>query len=197
MNGKHYRPKERTEGLYEGLENVLMERWAAQVKNVYGRGYEDGKQDGKAAEEEKRDQITDKAYEDGMRKAWWAAETVINMSEVDRRRIFDTVFMADIIRDRTPSTVISLLEQNEKMEQALEHDRYEREFAIGNIVHFKGNSMRLMVIRRYTDDEDGKEKFDAIDWEGERYKRLECDKYVWIGIHSNFLQLVKPDMNGG
>lgn len=163
------------------------------LKWLYTQGYEDGVHDGRELEEEKRDQITDKAYEDGMSKAWWAAKTVSNMSEEDCKRIFGTVFMVDILRDRTPSTVISMLEQNKKIEQALEHDRYEQEFAIGNIVRAKGDSKRLMVIRRYTDDEDGKEKFDAIDWEGERYKRLECDKYTWIGIHSGFLKLVKPE----
>ena len=167
------------------------------LKWLYTQGYEDGVHDGRELEEEKRDQITDKAYEDGMRKAWWAAQTVSNMSEEDRKRIFGTVFMIDIFRDRTPSTVISMLEQNEKMKQALEHDRYEREFAIGNIVHTKGSSTRLMVIRRYTDDEDGKEKFDAIDGDGDHYLHLECDKYVWTGIHSGFLQFLKPDLNGG
>lgn len=167
------------------------------LKWLYTQGYEDGVHDGRELEEEKRDQITDKAYKDGMSKAWWAAQTVSNMSEEDCKRIFGTVFMVDILRDRTPSTVISMLEQNEKMEQALEHDRYEQEFAIGNIVRAKGGSKRLMVIQRYTDDEDGKEKFDAIDGYRDYYSHLECDKYVWIGIHSNFLQLVKPDMNGG
>lgn len=167
------------------------------LKWLYTQGYEDGVHDGRELEEEKRDQITDKAYEDGMSKAWWAAQTVSNMSEEDCKRIFGTVFVVNILRDRTPSTVISMLEQNEKMEQALEHDRYEREFAIGNIVHAKGDSKRFMVIQRYTDAVDGKEMFDAIDGDGDRHVHLECDKYVWTGIHSGFLKLLKPEESEG
>ena len=53
------------------------------------------------------------------------------------------------------------------------------------------------MTKRYTDDVDGKEKFDAIDGDGNHYFHLECDMYEWIGIHSYFLKLVKPDMNGG
>lgn len=169
------------------------EKINAHLKWLYTQGYEDGVHDGRELEEEKRDQITDKAYEDGMRKAWWAAETVCNMSEKDRKRIFGMVFWVDILRNRTPSTVISMLEQNEKMEQAHKYDRCEQDFAIGNIVHAKGDKKRFMVIQRYTDAVDGKEKFNAIDGDGDHYVHLECDKYVWTGIHSGFLKLVKPE----
>ena len=163
------------------------------LKWLYTQGYEDGVHDGRELEEEKRDQITDKAYEDGMSKAWWAAKTVSNMSEEDCKRIFGTVFMVDIFRDRTPSTVISMLEKYEKDKKIAEEERkdIDRQFAIGNIVCNKQmKSYRLMVVRRYVDS-NGVEKFCGVDDCGFYHDKAEYENFSWTGLHSGYMDFMK------
>lgn len=198
MNGKHYRPKERTDGLYARLENMLMASWTSQVKNVYDRGYKDGQQDGK--EQSDRDGTT--RYLKGLNDAWSAAKKLMDMPSQDRDRVFDGQVYYDIIRDRTPSTAISMLERYEKDKEIAEKDSQQREldigFAVGNIVRGKdGRSYRgqRLLITKICEYDNGVRVFEGIDEDGNLHTGcpIDLNYYTWTGIHSNFMQFLSPE----
>lgn len=179
--GDRYKPEERVEHL------------SCDLIQAYIKGYEDGVYDGMDREGQKNDKVTDKAYIDGMSAAWRAAEKVSNMSENDCKRIFGTVFLFDILRDRTPSTVISMLEKDEKEKEAFEKEKgYDINFAVGNIVRHKDNDgIRVMVLNEHFTDVDGGEKFIAVDRNGGVFNSLTCDNFVWTGINVGYAKYLK------
>ena len=173
--GDRYKPEER-------VRNMNCD-----LIQSYIKGYEDGVYDGMDREGQKNDKVTDKAYMDGMSAAWKAAEKVSNMSEDDCKRVFGTVFLCDILRDRTPSTVISMLEQDEKEKEAFEKEKdYDINFAVGNIVrHNNNDDIRVMVLSEHFTGNDGKEKFRAVYRDGEVFTS-DCDNFVWTGINVRY-----------
>lgn len=184
--GDRYKPEERVEHL------------SCDLIQAYIKGYEDGVYDGMDREGQKNDKVTDKAYIDGMSAAWRAAEKVSNMSENDCKRIFGTVFLFDILRDRTPSTVISMLEKDEKEKETIEKRKtYDREFAVGNIVRHKDNrDIRGMVLNEHFTDDDGKEKFRAVGSSGGVFNHLSCEDYVWTGINVGYAKYLRRSEDG-
>ena len=178
--GDRYKPEER-------VRNMNCD-----LIQSYIKGYEDGVYDGMDREGQKNDKVTDKAYIDGMSAAWRAAEKVSNMSENDCKRVFGTVFLYDILRDRTPSTVISMLEQDEKEKKAFEKEKeYDTNFAVGNIVRIKDGESRVLVVDDHFTGEGGIEKFRAIDEYGNLFTDFDCDKFVWTGIHVGYAKYLK------
>lgn len=179
--GDRYKPEERVEHL------------SCDLIQAYIKGYEDGVYDGMDREGQKNDKVTDKAYIDGMSAAWKAAEKVSNMPREDRMRIFGKVFLYDIVRDRNPSTVISMLEQDEKEKEAIDKKKdYDKDFAVGNIVRHKDNDdIRLMVLNEHFTNVDGKEKFIAVDCNGGVFDGLTCDDFVWTGINVGYAKYLK------
>lgn len=69
----HYRPKERTDGLDIGIKRAVEDAWNTQVRMIYDRGYEDGKEDGAAkvlrdgmgAGLKDREEVAKEAYQRG------------------------------------------------------------------------------------------------------------------------------------
>lgn len=189
MNGEHYRPLEAMCEVCDLLNRAID----ARMEEMYKRGYADGLEDGK----EQSDRDGTKRYLKGLNDAWAAAKKLMDMPSQDRDRVFDSQVYYDIIRDRTPSTVITMLERyekdkeiaekEEKRQQTLDHD-----FAIGNIVRHKSsiNSPTLLIVSRY--EEDGEEYFDAIDRDGCKRTAYICSDYVWTGIHSGVMNLLNP-----
>jgi len=179
--GDRYKPEER-------VRNMNCD-----LIQSYIKGYEDGVYDGMDRGGQKNDKVTDKAYMDGMSAAWKAAEKVSNMPREDRKRIFGKVFLYDIVRDRTPLTVISMLEQDEKEKEAIKNGKnYDRDFAIGNIVRHKDNrDIRGMVLNEHFTDDDGKEKFRAVGSSGGVFNLLSCEDYVWTGINVGYAKYLR------
>ena len=188
LTGENYKPKERIDDNSKIINELYRLMYI-----LYDRGYADGEQDGEKSKVKERETITDVAYEHGLEAAWAAAKKLMDMSREEKDRIFDSPRAYEIIRDRTPSTVISMLERYEKDKKAAEEIQQEldKDFAIGNIVCNKQlKSFRLMVVRRYVDN-NGIEKFCGVDDCGFYHDKAECENFSWTGIHSGYMDFMK------
>ena len=194
MNGEHYRP---LEAMCEASE-LLNHTLDARMEETYKRGYADGLGDGK----EQSDQDGTKRYLKGLNDAWAAAKKLMDMPSQDRDRVFDSQVYYDIIRDRTPSTVITMLERYEKDKEIAEEERQQQEldirFAVGNIVRskdgksYRGQRLLITKIREY---DNGIRVFEGIDEDGNLHTGcpIDLNYYSWTGIHNNFMQFLTTE----